>query len=334
MKTYFLAFVLLVTFGAAAQDLPTDPNARDILILTDWFEGEFDNDEQRGYYARGGGEGEPPHRRIHAIHKRLDLPEIGQHVFHIQHYVDDDSSNVTRQRIGIFISEPDQKSIRMKQGFYKDNDRARDAHQDPSKLDGLTLDDIFFVEGCDLFWVRGGQDHYVANMKPKACTFGEGDLHRYSVHTWTLSVTGLWLVDSSFLMSDDSLHVGLPVDQPFRMRRADVFECEASFLAKDGRTPRKISGIRLHSQGGLAWFEPDENGDVYGLRLLSVEFPFYSERPDYLWLSFRKQGQASQVGYGLADVDSRRVGFGLGWVTGHCHLQGYGFREPLETLRH
>ena len=61
---------------------------------------------------------------------------------------------------------------------------------------------------------------------------------------------------------------------------------------------------------------------------------FYSECPDYLWLSFRKQGQTYQVGYGLADVDVRRVGFGLGWVTGYCHLQGYGFREPLETLRH
>lgn len=329
---YLIVVVLFWAIAAPAQQVATDPNARDILILTDWFEGEFDNDEQRGYYARGGGEGEPPHRRLHAIHTRLDLPLIGEHVFHIQHYLDDDPENVTRQRIGIFISEPEQNAIRMKQGFYRDNDRARNAHLEPTKLEGLTLDDIFFVEGCDLFWVRGA-GHYVANMKPKGCTFGEGDLYRYSVHTWTLSADELWLVDSSFLMADDSLHVGLPVDQPFRMRRADIFECEASFLGKDGRIPRKIEGIRLHSQGGLAWFDPDENGDVYGLRLRNAEFPFYDERPDYLWLSFRKQGQALQVGYGLADVNARRIGFGLGWVTGHCHLEGYNFREPLETLR-
>lgn len=334
MKTYAFAFVWLFSFAAIAQERLTDPNARDLLILTNWFEGEFDNDQQRRYYARGGGEGEPLHRRIHAIHKRVHLPEIGEHVFHIQHYLDDDPGNVIRQRIGIFTSEPGQNSIRMRQGFYKDTDRARNAHQDPSKLEGLSLDDIFFVDGCDLFWVRGGQDHYVADIKPKACTFGEGDLHRYSVHTWTLSAAGLWLVDSSFLMSDDSLHVGLPVDQPYRLSRAGIYECEVSFLDKEGRTPRKVSGIRLHNQGGLSWLEPDEKGEVYGLLLRRTEFPFYSERPDYLWLSFRKQGQTSQVGYGLADVDSRRVGFGLGWVTGHCHMQGYGFRESLQVLRH
>jgi len=332
-KLGVLSLVLLFSVGAAAQERSIDPNARDLLILTDWFEGEFDNDEQRRYFARGGGEGEPPHRRIHAIPTRLDLSAIGEHVFHIQHYLDDDPSQVSRLRIGIFTSEPDQNRIRMRQGFYKDTDRARDAHTNRAKLSGMTADDIFFVDGCDLYWVRAGQDHYVANMEPKACTFGEGALHRYSVHTWTLSATGLWLVDSSFLLSDDSLHVGLPVDQPFRMRRADIFQCEVSFLGTDGRIPRKISGIRLHDQGGLAWLEADEDGDVYGLRLSDTEFPFYSERPDYLWLSFRKQGQARQVGYGLADVDSRRVGFGLGWVTGHCHLQGYDFREPLSTLR-
>ena len=330
---YFVALILLWTFTAAAQEeLPMDPNARDILILTDWFEGEFDNEEQRWFYTRNGGEGEPPHRRIHAIHKRLDLPQIGEHVFHIQHYLDNDSSNVMRQRIGIFISEPEENAIRMRQGFYKDNDRSLDAHVDPSKLDGLTMDDIFFVEGCDVFWVREA-DQYVANMKPKACAFGEGDLYRYSVHRWTLSATKLWLVDSSFLMSDDSLHIGMPVDQPFRMRRAKIYECEVAFRNDDGSIARRFTDIRLHSQGGLVWFDPDENGDIYGLRIRDKEYPFYSERPDFLLFSLQKQGQALMVGYALTDVDARRVGFNLGFALGHCHLEGYEFREVLETLR-
>ena len=329
---YCLIFLGLFAHTIAAQEeLPMDPNARDILILTDWFEGEFDNEEQRWFYARSGGEGEPPHRRIHAIHKRVDLPQIGEHVFHIQHYLDNDPSNVMRQRIGIFISEPEENAIRMRQGFYKDNDRSRDAHLDPSKLDGLTMDDIFFVEGCDVFWVREA-DQYVANMRPKACAFGEGDLYRYSVHRWTLSATKLWLVDSSFLMSDDTLHVGLPVDQPFRMRRAKIFECEVTFRNDDGSVARTIRDIRLHSQGGLVWFDPDENGNVYGVRMRDKEYPFYSERPDFLLFSLQKQGQARMAGYALTDVDARRVGFNLGWALGHCHREGYEFRELLETL--
>jgi hypothetical protein len=329
---YFMTLFLVWTFTASAQEeRPMDPNARDILILTDWFEGQFDNEEQRWFFTRNGNEGEPPHRRLHAIHKRLNLPQIGEHVFHIQHYLDNDPSNVMRQRIGIFISEPEENAIRMRQGFYKDNDRARDAHLDPSKLDGLTRDDIFFVDGCDVFWVRDA-DQYVANMQPKACAFGEGDLYRYSVHRWTLSAAKLWLVDSSFLMSDDSLHVGMPVDQPFRLRRSKIFECEVTFRNEDGSTARKIDGIRMHSQGGLVWFNPDENGDVYGIRMRDKEYPFYSERPDFLLFSMQKKGQARMVGYALTDVDARRVGFNLGWALGYCHLEGYEFREPLPTL--
>jgi hypothetical protein len=330
---YLFALVLLWAFTATAQEeLPMDPNARDILILTDWFEGEFDNEEQRWFYTRNGGEGEPSHRRIHAVHKRLDLPQIGEHVFHIQHYLDNDPGKVMRQRIGIFISEPEENTIRMRQGFYKDNDRTRNAHLDPSKVEGLTMKDIFFVEGCDLFWVRVA-DQYVANMKPKACVFGAGELYRYAVHTWTLSASKLWLVDSSFLMSDDSLHVGMPVDQPFRMRRAKIFQCEVIFRNEDGSVARSIKDIRLHSQGGLVWFDPNGNGEVYGIRIRDKEYPFYRERPDFLLFSLLKQGQTRMVGYALTDVDARRVGFSLGWVLGHCHREGYEFREPLETLR-
>ena len=310
-----------------------DPNARDILILTDWFEGEFDNEEQRWFYTRNGGEGEPPHRRMHAIHKRLDLPHIGEHVFHIQHYLDNDPNNVMRQRIGIFISEPEERAIRMKQGFYRDNDKTRDAHLDPSKVADLTEDDIFFIEGCDIFWVREA-DQYVANMKPKACAFGEGDLYHYSVHRWTLSHSKLWLVDSSFLFSDDSLHVGLPVDQPFRMRRSKIFDCNVTFRDEDGSTARRFDNVRMHSQGGLVWFDPDENGDVYGIRMRDKEYPFYSEQPDFLLFSLMKQGQAGMVGYALTDVDARRVGFNLGWALGHCAREGYTFRQPLAVLNY
>jgi hypothetical protein len=134
-------------------------------------------------------------------------------------------------------------------------------------------------------------------------------------------------------MSDDSLHIGLPVDQPFRMRRAKIFQCEVTFRNEDGSPARTIPDIRMHSQGGLVWFDPDENGDVYGIRIRDKEYPFYSERPDFLLFSLQKKGQARMVGYALTDVDARRVGFNLGFALGHCHLEGYEFREPLPTLR-
>jgi hypothetical protein len=324
-------FVFVPGLVAAQEALPMDPNARDLLILTDWFEGDFDNEEQRWFHTRNGGKGEPAHVRMHAAHVRINAPALGDHVFYLQHHINDDPADLSRQRVGVFISEPEDNSIRMKQGFFKDNAKALNAHIDPKKLSGLTEDDIFFIEGCDIFWRRDA-DQYVANMKPKDCQFGEGDLLRYSVHRWTLSETKLWLVDSSFLMSDDSLHVGMPVDQPFRLRRSKIFECEVTFSNEDRSTARSIKDIRMHSQGGLVWFDPDKNGDVYGIRMRDKEYPFYSEMPDFLLFSLQKKGQSSMVGYALTDVDARRVGFNLGWVLGHCHREGYDFREPLVTL--
>lgn len=333
MRLLLVALLVALTpsIVAAQESLPMDPNARDMLILTEWFEGDFDNEEQQWFHTRNGGEGEPAHVRMHASHTRVDLPNIGDHVFYIQHHINDDPTDVARQRIGVFISEPGDQSIRMKQGFFKDNDKVLNAHLDPSKLDGLTEDDIMFIENCDVFWRRDA-DQYVANMAPKACAFGEDELYRYSVHRWTLSETKFWLVDSSFLMSDDSLHVGMPVDEPFRMRRSKIFECEVTFRNEDRSTARSIKDIRMHSQGGLVWFDPDENGDVYGIRMRDKEYPFYSERPDFLLFSLQKQGETSMVGYALTDVDARRVGFNLGWVLGHCHREGYDFRQTLDQL--
>lgn len=325
-----LAF-FLPAIASAQEDLPMDPNARDILILTKWFEGEFDNEEQRWFHTRNGGEGEPMHMRIHASHTRIHAPSIGDHVFYIQHHGDDDPTNIVRQRIGVFISEPDDNSIRMKQGYLADKDLAQSVLEDPTKLEDLKKEDVSYFENCDIFWRRDA-DQYVANMKPKACAFGEGDLYRYSVHRWTLSATKLWLVDSSFLMSDDSLHVGYPVNQPFRMRRSKVFECDVTFRGDDGGPTRHIKDIRMHSQGGLVWFDPDENGDVYGIRMRDKEYPFYEERPDFLLFSLQKKGQAGMVGYALTDVDARRVGFYLGWASGHCHREGYEFRESLAQI--
>jgi len=116
------------------------------------------------------------------------------------------------------------------------------------------------------------------------------------------------------------------------MRRSKIFECEVTFRNDDSSAARTIKDIRLHSQGGLVWFEPDENGDVYGIRMRDKEYPFYSERPDFLLFSMQKQGQARMAGYALTDVDARRVGFNLGWALGHCHREGYDFREVLEVL--
>ena len=82
------AAVLLLISSAAQAATEADPLARDLLVLTDWFEGEFDNEEQRWFQAdpRSNTPEDERHVRVHATHQRIEAPEFGEHVFYVEEY--------------------------------------------------------------------------------------------------------------------------------------------------------------------------------------------------------------------------------------------------------
>ena len=328
-----IVFSLLLPALPAAADVDnTDPFARDLLILADWFEGEFDNEEQVWFQAdpRSATPDDERHERIHTIHTRLDLPAFGAHVFYVEEYKDNDPAAVFRQRLVLFSSDREEPAIRMRQGFFNEPKRFLGAHRAPEKLAGLTTDDVFFLDQCDVFWRRSA-DQYEGGMKPKSCVFGEGKDRRYSVHNMVLSAGKYWRVDSTFRISDGSLYVGHSVDRPFKMRRARVFICEAAFRPEGG-PEQLVSGLRVHSQGGEATLTDESTGKVYLLRIRDKEYPYYRTRPDFLYFSLREQGEFRSVAYGVHDSNSRRMALSVGWMMANCHLDGYEFREPLAVL--
>lgn len=315
----------------AADD--TDPVARDLLILTDWFEGEFDNEEQVWFQAdpRSATPERDRQIRIHVAHRRLNnLPQLGEHVFYVEEYKDNDPTETIRQRLVIFSSDGSANSIRMQQGFFKAPEQILGAHNSPGKLDDLKTEDVRFLPECDVFWQRVA-DQYEGAMRPKACVFGEANERRYAVHNLILSANKYWRVDSTFLISDNSLHVGYPVDKPIRMRRAKIFLCEATFRS-DGREPQSIGNLKLHSQGGEAHLSRQTDGAEFSLRLRDKEYPYYNTRPDFLYFSFREKGGQRSIVYTVNDSNSRRIGFSTPQFSAHCHREGYNFREPIEEL--
>jgi len=331
----FLVIQLLLIPTAQAQQ-PDDPFARDIKIMAQWFEGEFDNEEQLWFEAdpRSATPDKARHLRIHTLHRRLNQPAFGEFVFYVEEYKNNNADEVIRQRLVTISSDRAEKAIRMRQGFFKDSSAARGAYLDPGKLAGLTAEDVFFIDQCDVLWKRkAGQ--FEGAMGDRACVFGEGRERRYSVHNLTLSATKFWRVDSTFKIADDSLHVGMPIDQPFELRRAKIFICEAAFRNENQTgydSGQIIKDLRLHSQGGLVWITRESDGARYGLRLRDKEYPYYEERPDFLFFSIRQPDSARSVAYSVHDSDSRRLGINLNWMSANCHREGYDFREPLELL--
>ena len=328
----FLVPVLACIPAAATAAPETDPFARDLLVLTEWFEGEFDNEEQRWFQAdpRSATPEEERHVRLHTTHKRVSAPRFGEHVFYVEEYAENDPGNVFRQRLVIFSSAPEAGGMRMQQGFFHDPDRFLGAQHIPGFFGDMKPSDAFFLDECDVYWKRvAGQ--FEGGMRPKACVFGEGALRRYAVHELYLSPDKYWRVDSTFLVADDSLHIGMQVDRPFELRRVKQFVCNFTFDPR-GPMPQEITGLRLHSQGGSFDVTRERDGQEFTVLMRDKEYPYYSSRPDFIYFSIRRKGEQASVVFTVNDPESRSLAVNTGELLASCYREGYEFREPVELL--
>lgn len=337
LKALSIAALALTTLAPVqAEDAKEHPFARDIKILTKWFEGRFDNEEELWFHGRSRAPGAEP-TRIHTIHVRLELPEFGDHVFYVEEYQNNDPKDIIRQRFVTFEPDLEAGAIRMQQGFLKKGDKYLGKYDDPSAFAKLKKKDIFFMRDiasdnqCDVFWTRH-LDQYEGKMVDKGCqlgTDGKGP-PRYSVHNLSLSAEKYWRVDSSFLTADDSLHIGTPVDKPTRMRRAAVFQCSGTF--RTGDQAQEIAPFALHNQGGSAQITREADGQAFDLLLRKKEYPFYETRPDFLYFSLREAGAPRSLVYTVSDINARRLGVTFSGIAVHCNRDGYTFRESLDQL--
>lgn len=326
-QAFLILVMAIVATPASAEG--EDPLTRDLLILTDWFAGEFDNEEQLWLHRRSGAAGDPP-VRVHTTHKRVALPEFGDHVFYVEEYSDHDPDKIYRQRLVIFSTDLNEAAIRVRQGFFKKADQVRGAQNDPDRLKGLTPSDVFFLDECDVF-LRRVAGQFEGGMKPKSCVFGEGKDRRYAVHDITFSENKFWRIDATLRVADDSFYTGTPLDQPTRLRRANIFFCDVFFYGESG-DQQVVRGLRVHGQGGTATAVRQSDGQSFDILLRSKEYPYYATRPDFIYYSLRHSGAARSVAYGIADPDSRHFGMNAGEVGVFCHREGYNFREDLDQL--
>lgn len=330
-----LALLIFLAPGSterAAADDAADPRARDLLLITDWFEGEFDNEEQLWFHGRSRSEGEPP-VRIHVNNARLDLPALGEHVFYTEEYKDNDSKSVYRQRLVTFSSDAEANAIRMRQGFFNDPAAVLGAHHSAEAAAAINADSVSFIDECDVYFRRVA-DQFHGEMTPKACVFGEGDERRYAVHTIDLSENKFWRTDATYLIADDAYFRGTKPGEPTELRRARSYYCDFYFDATEGAPAQESSGHRVFSQGGSATALREADGQSFDILIREKEYPYYTTRPDFIYYSVRHTGAERSITYGVADPASRQFGSKTNGVGVFCHQDGYEFRERVEDLDH
>ena len=125
---------------------------RDFRIMMAWFHGVYDNQEQVYFEAEQGIDEALRHKRLHHVFAPVDLPAFGDHVFYVQQHLNDNPSEIYRQRIYSFRADYNRNAIRLTIHIPNEPERLINVHLEPDKRAELKPADTMVLPGCDVFW--------------------------------------------------------------------------------------------------------------------------------------------------------------------------------------
>ncbi len=285
------------------------PGGADLDLLVSWFGGRFDNHVQVLHDEHDGVE--HPHRRVHSIFEPVQIPELGEHLFYVEQYSGGDPDRVFRQRLYRF-EQGDDDEIVLHIHAFADPDAVRGAHDDPTLLDGLTLDDLEPKPGCEVYW-RRVDDHFEGATRPGAC-------HIRSRAGGVLSVEDTLYLDRNELHIDDratneagELVFGHPEGVPYALRRAHLFDGWGALLDEGADRWTLAPGVVLHDQGGEFGLVDEEGQELPWVVSLSQRVYGRTNTP-ILKLAVHRRGEEKSHAYIWADPGAERIGLNLGDV--------------------
>lgn len=308
--------LILSTSCVSANE--SDILERDFQTFLDWFPGVYDNAEQVFFEDELGISDDERHERIHHTFARVELPEYGEHVFYVQQYMDDEPSNIYRQRFYSFVIDHDENAIRLKVLTPKDPDAVLDAHLSPTKVRGLTMDEVTNVPGCDVFWQRRA-NQFVGYMKAKACSFlsQRSGKRIFIDDDLLLTEQELWISDRA--EDEDGNYVfGNKAGVPHKNRKARRFECWMAIKKQDGDNWSFDSNLEVWDQGGSAWVTTaEQEPQTVGIKMRNVVWPTGTNRNSLVLYAYQ-QGDDRAVSYAWGAPEATSLGINLRWMQASC----------------
>lgn len=293
---------------------------RDFKTMMTWFPGEYDNQEQVYFESELDVPEEERHERIHHIFHPVDLSDFPGETFYVQQYQNDDPADVYRQRIYSFEPDYDENAIRLTIYTPKAPEALIDAHLDPTKLDGVTQDDVITRPGCEVFWRREASQ-FIGFMKEGACSFVSSRSGKKIIinDDLVLSEDAIWISDRA--EDEDGNYVfGNKAGIPHKNLKAREFTCWVSVKERSGDDWAFESGLKVHDQGGRAWVTTDERRpQTAGIKIRNVRWPTGRNR-DSLVLYAHRKGEDRAVSYTWTSPDGKRIAMNLRWMQASCTL--------------
>ena len=292
---------------------------KDFHTMMAWFPGVYDNQEQVYFEQEQEVDEALRHERIHHVFEPVYLPAFGEHVFYVQQHLNDDPTQIYRQRIYAFRPDYEEGAIRLTIHIPNDVASLVDAHLDPTKLSGLSPEQTRVLPGCDVFW-RRQSNHFVGYMTPNACSYVSSESGKRIIFNDDLLLTeeALWISDRA--QDEEGNRVfGHPTGVPHKNRKARRFECWMTAMQRDGEwTFRR--GLEIHDQGGMVWLETEEEApQQVGIKMRNVRWPYGNNRPSLVLYAYRPDEDRA-VSYAWADPSAQRIGINLRWMQASCTL--------------
>ena len=315
---FLFHFVLIITLSVAcqhsvfAQKKSKSAPISQMTLLKTWFTGEFNNYQQVHKEKEDSIVKDLIHEHIHSIFEPVDLPWMGENVFFVKQYFDNDPSKVYRQRIYNFSENKKEKAIQL--DIYSFKDKSLDsiyinAHKDKSILTQLNKEQLTASPGCEVFWQKN-KDHFIGFMKPRACNFisKRSGKRIFITDSLMLNDKEMWIRDEA--EDEDGKYVfGHKAKIPHRLRKVEYYTGWAAAKKEGAKEMDAIRGLQFHNQGDrqkIKFSDGSETG--YEARLGQL---IYGKNLEILQIAVFKSGEEVPINYIWADMDSHRIGINM-----------------------
>jgi hypothetical protein len=237
---------------------------------------------------------------------------LGQSVYFVKQYFDNDPNKVYRQRIYHFHLNEQEKAIQLDIYSFQNKEQELlygQAHLDPSVLSTLNKEQLSLSPGCEVFWKRDG-DHFIGYMKNKACNFisRRSNKRIFITDSLTLNKDEIWIRDEA--EDEDGNYVfGHKGKIPHKLKRCHFYTAWAAAPPPGASNMEAIRGLRLHNQGDKQVIK-FANGQPTGYTLRLGQL-IYGTGLEVLQLALFKDGEEKPITYTWTSPDSERIGLNI-----------------------
>lgn len=320
-----LVFTMLVTLGFSAPVLAHTKSDFDaqLKLLTEWLPGDYDNNEQIVRQS-GGGLAQPttkPFFRVHTIIRRVNMPEIGDHVFYLEEYRDNDPTKFTRIRLYKFTVDLEAQAIRLHLVNPLKPESLVGAHKDLAKVEALKLSDMRVDRDlCDVL-IRWEGNQFRGSMKPKSCDRPD---KLWVDYTLTIGPKHHWVRNRARAPQTDAVAWEFAPgagDDFIEGTKARWFACGVQENPDGDMTKTKpYKDIEIHDQGGEADI-PWPDGRTLTFVIHDRAFSSPPDREFPLFRIHDKKNMTVPIAYAYTVDESERFGLNLGWFYIRCQVK-------------